>query len=100
MPFYVVVAALAVTASIPILLYALAADRAPVRRVTRNLNVGLTDGGDLRGLVLSQSPVEPVVQPLGRILARPAELQVGLVLALVGAPFFITLVRSLRTAGL
>ena len=37
---------------------------------------------------------------IGRILARPAELQVGIVLALVGAPFFIALVRSRRTAGL
>ncbi|WP_338051271.1 FecCD family ABC transporter permease [Pseudonocardia acidicola] len=30
---------------------------------------------------------------LGRIVARPGELQVGIVLALVGAPFFIALVR-------
>jgi ABC-type Fe3+-siderophore transport system permease subunit len=37
---------------------------------------------------------------LGRILARPAELQVGIVLALIGAPFFIALVRNRRTAGL
>ena len=72
MPVYVVVAALAVTLSIPILLYTFAADRAPSRRVTRNLNVGLADGGDLRGLVLSQSPLERVLQPLVRVLARPA----------------------------
>jgi iron complex transport system permease protein len=37
---------------------------------------------------------------IGRILARPAELQVGIVLALLGAPFFIALVRGRRTAGL
>jgi iron complex transport system permease protein len=37
---------------------------------------------------------------LGRIVARPGELQVGIVLALVGAPFFIALVRRRRTAGL
>ncbi|WP_297491317.1 iron chelate uptake ABC transporter family permease subunit [Pseudonocardia sp.] len=30
---------------------------------------------------------------LGRVVARPGELQVGIVLALVGAPFFIALVR-------
>jgi iron complex transport system permease protein len=30
---------------------------------------------------------------LGRLVARPGELQVGIVLALVGAPFFIALVR-------
>ena len=72
MPVYVVVAALAVILSIPILLYSLATDRAPARRVTRNLNVGLADGGDLRGLVLSQSPLERILQPLVRMLARPA----------------------------
>ena len=37
---------------------------------------------------------------LGRVVARPGELQVGIVLALVGAPFFIALVRRRRTAGL
>ncbi len=72
MPVYVVAAALAVALSIPILLYVLAAGRAPARRVTRNLNVGLADGGDLRVLVLSQSPLERVFQPLVRVLGRPA----------------------------
>ncbi|MFP5336601.1 MAG: FecCD family ABC transporter permease [Actinomycetes bacterium] len=33
---------------------------------------------------------------LGRVLVRPGELQVGVVLALVGAPFFIALVRRRR----
>ncbi|MGH3980254.1 MAG: FecCD family ABC transporter permease [Pseudonocardiaceae bacterium] len=33
---------------------------------------------------------------LGRVVARPGELQVGIVLALVGAPFFIALVRRKR----
>ncbi|MGY1752765.1 FecCD family ABC transporter permease [Blastococcus sp. SYSU D01042] len=37
---------------------------------------------------------------LGRVLARPGELQVGIVLALVGAPFFIALVRRRRTMAL
>jgi ABC-type Fe3+-siderophore transport system permease subunit len=37
---------------------------------------------------------------VGRIVARPGELQVGIVLALVGAPFFIALVRRRRTAAL
>lgn len=36
----------------------------------------------------------------GRVLVRPAELPVGLVLAFVGAPFFIALVRRRRLAGL
>ena len=30
---------------------------------------------------------------IGRVVARPGELQVGIVLALIGAPFFIALVR-------
>jgi ABC-type Fe3+-siderophore transport system permease subunit len=37
---------------------------------------------------------------IGRVVARPAELQVGIVLALLGAPFFIALVRRSRTAAL
>ena len=37
---------------------------------------------------------------IGRVVARPGELQVGIVLALIGAPFFIALVRRRRTVGL
>jgi iron complex transport system permease protein len=37
---------------------------------------------------------------LGRVVARPGELQVGIVLALVGAPFFVALVRRRRTVAL
>ncbi|OMQ14405.1 iron ABC transporter permease, partial [Modestobacter sp. VKM Ac-2676] len=37
---------------------------------------------------------------LGRIVARPGELQVGIVLAVVGAPFFIALVRRRKLAAL
>jgi iron complex transport system permease protein len=37
---------------------------------------------------------------VGRVLVRPAELPVGLVLAFVGAPFFIALVRRRRLATL
>ena len=37
---------------------------------------------------------------IGRIVVRPGELQVGIVLALIGAPFFIALVRRSRTTGL
>ena len=36
---------------------------------------------------------------VGRVVARPGELQVGIVLALIGAPFFVALVRR-RTAAL
>jgi iron complex transport system permease protein len=31
---------------------------------------------------------------LGRMIARPGEVQAGIVLAAVGAPFFIALVRA------
>ncbi len=41
-----------------------------------------------------------VADVLGRVLARPGELQVGIVLALLGAPFFIALVRRRRTMAL
>jgi ABC-type Fe3+-siderophore transport system permease subunit len=41
-----------------------------------------------------------VADVLGRVVARPGELQVGIVLALVGAPFFIALVRRRGTAAL
>ena len=37
---------------------------------------------------------------VGRVVARPGELQVGIVLALVGAPFFIALVRRRRLVAL
>src|ERR687893_42487 len=36
---------------------------------------------------------------LGRVLVRPSELQVGLMLAVVGAPVFILLVRTRRIAA-
>jgi iron complex transport system permease protein len=34
-----------------------------------------------------------VADVVGRVVARPGELQVGIVLAFVGAPFFVALVR-------
>ena len=37
---------------------------------------------------------------IGRIVARPGELQVGIVTALVGGPFFVVLVRRRRMAEL
>jgi iron complex transport system permease protein len=37
---------------------------------------------------------------IGRVVARPGELQVGIVTAVVGAPFFIALVRRRRLASL
>jgi len=37
---------------------------------------------------------------LGRLVARPGELQVGIVLAVVGGPFFVALVRRRKLAAL
>ena len=37
-----------------------------------------------------------VADVIGRIVVRPAELQVGIVMALVGGPAFIVLVRRSR----
>jgi tight adherence protein C len=71
-PLYVVLAALAVSLSIPILWHAVALDRAPNREVNRNLRTGLGEGGDLRRLVLSQSPLERVLRPLLHSLGQTA----------------------------
>jgi len=70
---YVVVAALAVTLSIPILWCTLVLERVPGRRDSRrNLNAGMSKGGELRGLVLAQSPFERIIAPITRSLAGPA----------------------------
>ena len=37
---------------------------------------------------------------VGRVIARPGEVQVGIVLALLGGPFFVALVRRRKTATL
>ncbi|WP_017614806.1 FecCD family ABC transporter permease [Nocardiopsis salina] len=41
-----------------------------------------------------------VADIVGRLVVRPEELQVGIVTALIGAPFFILLVRRRKVAGL
>ncbi|WP_374118728.1 FecCD family ABC transporter permease [Allokutzneria sp. A3M-2-11 16] len=41
-----------------------------------------------------------VADVVGRVVARPGELQVGIMLALVGAPFFLVLVRRRRLVRL
>ncbi len=40
-----------------------------------------------------------VCDVIGRVIARPGEVQVGVVLALVGAPFLIAMVRRRKLAG-
>ena len=37
---------------------------------------------------------------VGRVVARPGEIQVGVVTAVIGAPFFIALVRRRKLVGL
>ncbi|MDH6627434.1 iron complex transport system permease protein [Streptomyces sp. LBL] len=61
-------------------------------------------GPDLRWILPYAAVLSPVLllgaDILGRIVARPAELQVGIVTALIGGPVFIFLVRRRRLAQL
>ncbi|MEV0692127.1 iron chelate uptake ABC transporter family permease subunit [Streptomyces sp. NPDC050388] len=61
-------------------------------------------GPDLRWILPYAAVLSPVLllgaDVLGRVLARPAELQVGIVTAIIGGPVFIFLVRRRRTAQL
>ncbi|MDH6491415.1 iron chelate uptake ABC transporter family permease subunit [Streptomyces sp. SAI-127] len=61
-------------------------------------------GPDLRWILPYATILSPVLllgsDVIGRVVARPAELQVGIVTALIGGPVFIFLVRRRRTAQL
>ncbi|MEU7342006.1 iron chelate uptake ABC transporter family permease subunit [Streptomyces sp. NPDC007074] len=61
-------------------------------------------GPDLRWILPYATVLSPVLllgaDVVGRIIARPAELQVGIVTAVLGGPVFIYLVRRRRTAQL
>ncbi|MET9910514.1 iron chelate uptake ABC transporter family permease subunit [Streptomyces sp. NPDC006476] len=61
-------------------------------------------GPDLRWILPYATILSPVLllgaDVIGRIVARPSELQVGVVTALIGGPVFIFLVRRRRTAQL
>ncbi|MEW2511489.1 iron chelate uptake ABC transporter family permease subunit [Streptomyces sp. NPDC046870] len=61
-------------------------------------------GPDLRWILPYATVLAPVLllgaDVVGRVVARPAELQVGIVTAIVGGPLFIFLVRRRRTAQL
>ena len=72
MPVYVVLAALAVSLSVLGLWHSFAADRVPGGQVNQNLRAGLAQGVDLRRLVLSQSPLERIFQPLAHLFGRVA----------------------------
>ena len=66
--------------------------------------VRLLVGGDHRRVVplcLLGGPVLILVADvIGRVIAPPAEVQVGVMTALVGVPVFITLIRTRRQVGL
>ncbi|MFR9791957.1 FecCD family ABC transporter permease [Streptomyces sp. MB22_4] len=61
-------------------------------------------GPDLRWILPYAAVLAPVLllgaDVVGRVVARPAELQVGIVTAVIGGPVFIFLVRRRRTAQL
>ncbi|MFD4610692.1 FecCD family ABC transporter permease [Streptomyces sp. NPDC058440] len=61
-------------------------------------------GPDLRWILPYATVLSPVLllgaDVVGRVVARPAELQVGVVTAIIGGPVFILLVRRRRTAQL
>ncbi|WP_407078057.1 FecCD family ABC transporter permease [Streptomyces sp. NPDC126499] len=61
-------------------------------------------GPDMRWILPYAAVLSPVLllgsDVIGRVVARPAELQVGIVTALVGGPVFIRLVRRKRMAKL
>ncbi|WP_406434196.1 iron chelate uptake ABC transporter family permease subunit [Streptomyces sp. NBC_00631] len=61
-------------------------------------------GPDLRWILPYATVLSPVLllgaDVIGRMVARPSELQVGIVTAVIGGPVFILLVRRRRTAQL
>ncbi|MFE9444242.1 FecCD family ABC transporter permease [Streptomyces sp. NPDC006602] len=61
-------------------------------------------GPDLRWILPYATILSPVLllgaDVIGRIVARPSELQVGIITAIIGGPVFIYLVRRRRTAQL
>ncbi|MGW1895208.1 FecCD family ABC transporter permease [Streptomyces sp. NPDC002004] len=61
-------------------------------------------GPDLRWILPYAAVLSPVLllgsDVIGRLVARPAELQVGIVTAVIGGPVFTHLVRRRRTAQL
>lgn len=61
-------------------------------------------GPDYRWVLAYSAVVAPILllgaDIVGRVVARPGELQVGIVTAFVGAPFFVALVRRRKLAEL
>src|SRR3954452_4956248 len=107
MPAYVVLAALAITFSIPLFAYTIAHDRGSDRRVTANLNAGLAEGGDLRRLILSESPLQrigrPILDAFERLARRisPSETVniLGRRVELAGVAWAVDRLLALKLAG-
>lgn len=61
-------------------------------------------GPDMRWILPYAAVLSPVLllgaDVIGRVVARPAEVQVGIVTAIIGGPVFIQLVRRKRMAQL
>jgi iron complex transport system permease protein len=61
-------------------------------------------GPDYRWILAYSAVLAPILllgaDVIGRVVARPGELQVGVVTALVGAPVFVALVRRRKLAEL
>ena len=74
-----------------------------LRRPRRAARLRLLAGVDHRWLLPFSAVVGAVLltsrTSSGRIVARPAEIDVGIVTALIGAPFFIWIVRRAEDAG-
>ena len=68
------------------------------------LLVRTVTGPDQRWLIPYSAVIGPVVlltgDVVGRIIARPAEVQVGIMTAAIGGPVFVLLVRRIRIAQL
>lgn len=64
----------------------------------------LLTGPDYRWILPYSAVLAPVLllvsDVVGRLVVRPGELQVGIVMAVIGAPFFIALVRRRKLAEL
>ena len=61
-------------------------------------------GPDQRWIILYSALAAPTLvlaaDVLGRVVARPGEIEVGIVTAVIGAPVLIALVRRRKASGL
>ena len=61
-------------------------------------------GPDQRWIIIYSALAAPVLvlasDVIGRIIARPGEIEVGIITAVVGAPVLIMLVRRRKASGL